>query len=232
MIFDPIYLLLVGPAILFTVWAQYKVKSAYGRYSRIAAASGLTGAQLARDLLDRNNLGSIAVEPVEGELTDHYDPRSKVLRLSQGVYNGRSLAALGVAAHETGHALQDKQGYAPMRIRAGLVPAANFGSQLAPILIIIGVFLLYGRSLFGYLLVQVGIVLFAAAVLFQIVTLPVEFNASNRALAMLSNGGYIQRDEFQATRSVLSAAALTYLAAALVAVMQLIYFISLSRRDE
>lgn len=230
MFFDPLYFILVGPAILLSMYAQYKVKSTFKRYSEVEASSNATGAQVARVLLDRNGLSDITVEPVEGELTDHYDPRSKVLRLSQPIYNGRSLAALGIAAHEAGHAVQDGTGYVPMRIRAGLVPAAGFGSSLAPMLIMIGIVLLYGGAVFGNLLLQVGIVLFAAAVLFQVVTLPVEFNASNRALQMLTGDGFIRSNELAATKKVLSAAALTYLAAALAAVSQLIYFILLSQR--
>lgn len=228
--FDPLYLILVGPAILFTLWAQYKVKSTYAKYAKVEAASGVTGAQLARDLLDKNNLSRVAVEPVGGELSDHYDPKAKVLRLSENIYQGKSIAALGIAAHETGHAIQDKTGYVQMRLRAGLFPAANLGSRLAPILIMIGIFLLYSRLTFGVVAIQVGIVLFAAAVLFQLVTLPVEFNASRRALVMLTDSNYIRADEYKGAKSVLTAAALTYLAAALVAVTQLIYFILLSQR--
>lgn len=228
--FNPLYFILVGPAIIFAMWAQYKVKTAYNRYSQVAASSGLTGSQLARNLLDKNDLQEVSIEQISGELNDHYDPRTKVLRLSPNIYNGRSIAALGVAAHETGHALQDKNGYVPMRFRAGLVPVANLGSRIAPLLIFLGVFLLYSRLVFGNVMLQVGIVLFAGAVLFQLITLPVEFNASSRALAMITDGGYIQNDEYQAAKKVLSAAALTYLAAALAAVMQLIYFILLSQR--
>ena len=230
MFFDPMYFVIVGPAIILSLWAQYKVKSSYKRFSQVASSSGLSGADVARRLLDRNNLSDIRVEPVEGELTDHYDPKARVIRLSQGIYNGRSLAALGIAAHETGHAVQDKTGYAPMRIRAGLVPATSFGSRLAPIIIMLGVFLMYSQIIFGNLLVGLGIVLFAAVVIFQLVTLPVEFNASSRALKMLTGGGFISDSEYPAARSVLSAAALTYLAAALAAVTQLIYFIMLSQR--
>ncbi|HEX21391.1 MAG TPA: zinc metallopeptidase [Actinobacteria bacterium] len=231
MFFDPLYFIIVGPAILLTLWAQYKVKSAYKKYSQITASAGITGAELARRLLDGNNLSQVAVEPVGGELSDHYDPKAKVLRLSQGIYQGKSIAALSIAAHETGHAVQDKTGYIQMRLRAGLVPAANLGSRMAPILIIIGFFLIYSLPTIGVLAMEVGIVLFAAAVLFQLVTLPVEFNASRRALAMLTNGNYVRPEEYKGAKSVLTAAALTYVAAALAAITQLIYFILLSRRS-
>lgn len=230
MFLDPRYFIIVGPAIIFSMWAQYKVKNSYRRYSKVAASSGLSGSELARMLLDRNGLNDVAVEPIAGELTDNYDPRMKVLRLSNDIYSGRSLAALGVAAHETGHALQDKGGYLPMRFRSGLVPVASFGSRLAPMLILAGIFLLYSRLLLGNIFLEIGIVLFAVAVLFQLITLPVEFNASSRALAALSGGGYIRREEYDGAKKVLSAAALTYLAAALASIMQLIYFILLSQR--
>lgn len=230
MFLDPLYFILVGPAIILSMYAQYKVNSTFKKYSEVAASSNATGAQVARALLDENGLNDVAIEPIQGELTDHYDPRSKVLRLSQSIFYGHSLAALGVAAHEAGHAVQDGTGYVPMKIRAGLVPAASFGSSLAPMIIIIGIVLLYSGALFGNIFLQIGIVLFAAAVLFQIVTLPVEFNASNRALLMLTGTGFIQNNELAATKKVLNAAALTYLAAALAAIMQLIYFILLSQR--
>lgn len=224
MILDPTYFILVGPALLVAVLAQFMVKSAFRRYSAVQAANGLTGAQLASDMLSRSGVGDVSVEPVQGSLSDHYDPRSRTLRLSADVYGGRSVAAQGVAAHEAGHALQDASGYFPMRIRAGLVPVASIGSNMAFPLIILGVVFRFSG------LIQIGIVVFAAAVLFQIVTLPVEFNASRRALAVLGDGGYLAADEQAGARRVLTAAALTYLAAALAAVMQLVYFVMLGGR--
>ncbi|RJQ54202.1 MAG: zinc metallopeptidase [Actinobacteria bacterium] len=224
MFFDPTYLIMVGPALLLAVWAQYKVKSTFRRYSQQAAANGLTGGELAGRLLASSGKGDVRVEVTQGALSDHYDPRSKTLRLSPDVYSGRSVAAQGVAAHEAGHAMQDAAGYLPMRIRAGLVPVASLGSQLAFPLILIGFFMRASG------LIQLGIIVFAAAVLFQIVTLPVEFNASRRALASLAGGGYLAVEEQAGARKVLTAAALTYVAAALAAVMQLIYFMTLGDR--
>lgn len=225
-----LYLVLMVPAMVLIGWAQYKVKSAYARNSQISAASGMTGARLARDLLDGSGLADVDVQPIAGELTDNYDPRDKVLRLSEGVFDGRSVAAQGIVAHEVGHAVQDARGYVPLKLRASLVPAAQFGSSLGPILVIVGVVLAAGGA-FSQLLIQLGIVFFAAAVVFQIVTLPVEFNASRRALVMLSDGGYLTTDEYPLAKQVLSAAALTYLAATLAAVMQLVYYLLISRRD-
>lgn len=226
MLFDPLYVMLVGPALLLAAWAQYKVSSTFRRYSQVAAANGMSGAQVAADLLARNGLHDVAVEPVGGSLSDHYDPRSRTLKLSREVFEGQTVAAQGVAAHETGHALQDHAGYVPMRIRAGLVPVATIGSQLALPMIIFGFVLRWAG------LIQLGIVVFAAAVVFQIVTLPVEFNASRRALGALADGGYLEADEQVGARKVLTAAALTYLAAALAAVLQLVYFVLLGgRRD-
>jgi len=222
--FDSSYFLYMIPGLVAVMWAQYKVKSAYAKYSKVANSSGVSGAQLARALLDRNSLADVGVEPVAGELTDHYDPRGKILRLSEGIYGGRSVAAAGIVAHEVGHAVQDSKNYVPMKIRAGLVPIAGFGSSLGPILIIAGFFLRFAG------LINLGIIAFAAAVLFQIVTLPVEFNASSRAMKMLSDGGYIYQEEYGPTRQVLSAAAYTYLAATLTSILMLLYYVGLSRR--
>lgn len=229
-LFSPLYWLLVGPAIALVAWSQYKVKKTYRDNSQIPAAAGLAGSQLARALLDRNELTGVSVQPVQGELTDHYDPRGKVLRLSGDIYNGRSVAALGIVAHEVGHAVQDARKYVPLRIRASLVPAASFGSSVGPLLVIAGIIFAAGSSFSG-LLINLGILFFGAAVVFQIVTLPVEFNASRRAMAMLENGGYIAQEEYKPAKQVLNAAALTYLAATLAAIMQLVYYLILSRRN-
>lgn len=209
---------LIIPAFALAIWAQFKVKSTYNRFSEVASRSGMTGAQVARRILDANGLLNVRVEEVEGVLTDHYHPKDKVVRLSQPIYASNSLAALAVAAHETGHAVQDQLGYAPMAIRANLVPVANFGSSLAFPLFFIG-FLFSAKM--GWLM-DLGILFFAGAVLFHIVTLPVEFNASSRAVRILSSGGYLAPDEVQGAKKVLDAAAWTYVAAASMAVMQLI----------
>ncbi len=217
--FDPVYLLFVGPALLLSVAAQMWVKSAFARYSQVTNRRGLTGAQAARVVLDTAGLSGVRIEAARGFLSDHYDPRSRVLRLSPDVYGKPSLAAVGVAAHEAGHALQDAAGYAPLQARSALVPVAQIGSNLAWPLLFIG-FLLQAGSL-----VKFGVVLFSAAVLFQLVTLPVEFNASRRALAALGSTGVLAPDELPGARQVLSAAALTYVAAAVAAVAQLLYFL-------
>ncbi|KLU61022.1 putative neutral zinc metallopeptidase [Peptococcaceae bacterium CEB3] len=226
--YDPTMVLLI-PAILLSIYAQAKISSAYGKYSEIRARSGLSGAQVARAILGGNGLYDVRVEAVAGRLSDHYDPRTKVVSLSQDVYSSNSLAAVAVAAHETGHALQHARGYFPLQLRSTFVPVANFGSSLGPILILVGLFM----PSFG-LLLNVGILFFAFAVLFQLITLPVEFNASHRALAMLSQENLVADDEIRGARSVLSAAALTYVAAALAAVLQLARFLLIAqgrRRD-
>lgn len=217
--FDPTFVLLI-PALILAIWAQTKVRSTYQKYSQVRNRANLTGAQVARRILDSQGLSDIKVEAVEGELTDHYDPRKRVVRLSQGVYNSPSLAALGVAAHETGHALQHKFQYAPMSVRAGLVPVAKFGSTLAIPLFFIGLFI----PSIGWMM-DLGILFFAGAVLFHLVTLPVEFNATARAVKILSGGGYLAPDETNGAQRVLSAAAWTYVAAATMALLQLIRLI-------
>ncbi len=230
--FDPLYLILMAPVLAFTLYAQYRVKSAFRKYSQVAPHSGLTGAQASRRLLDGNNLQDVAIDKVQGNLSDNYDPRARILHLSPEVYEGLSLAALGVAAHEAGHAMQDARGYWPMRLRAGLVPAANFGSQMAIPLFFVGLLVVgWFHSSAGYLIMNIGIAVFAIAVLFQIVTLPVEFNASRRAMAQLAESGIISDDEYRPTRKVLSAAALTYVAAAASAVVTLLYLILRGRND-
>ncbi len=222
-------IILVLPGLILAMYAQAKVKSTFARYSRVAASRGITGAEVARGILRSQGLDDVNVEMVAGTLTDHYDPRTKVVRLSSSVYNGSSLASLGVAAHETGHAIQHDQGYLPLNIRHSLVPIANFGSNLAFPLFFIGLFLASPG------LLRAGIYLFAAVVAFQLVTLPVEFNASSRAMAILEGNGYVTGRELEGTRSVLNAAALTYVAAALVGILNLLRLLVLSgilRRDE
>ncbi len=218
--FDSTMILLI-PAIALTLYAQYKVKSAFSQMSKVRSSSGLTGAMVAKQLLHQNNINDVTVEPVAGSLTDHYDSRTKKLRLSEDVYNSSSLAAIGVAAHETGHAIQHKMAYIPLNIRQSIFPVANLGSSL-------GIPLFIGGLIFSIpVLLDLGILIFAGAVLFHIVTLPVEFNASSRALAQLSSGGYLRGDEINGARRVLNAAALTYVASAAMAVLQLIRLILL-----
>jgi Zn-dependent membrane protease YugP len=210
-------MIMILPALALAMWAQFKVKRTYQKYSEIASRSALTGQQVARRILDANGLNNVQVEPIAGQLTDHYHPQDKMVRLSEGIYGSNSLAALAVAAHECGHAVQDQVGYKPMNIRAALVPVANFGSTLAFPLFLVGMFV----SSISWLM-DVGIAFFAASVLFHLVTLPVEFDASARAVKILSGGGYLAPDEVAGSKAVLDAAAWTYVAAATMSVLQLV----------
>ena len=217
------FLLLIGAIILGFI-AQGWVSSAFKKYSKVPTANGMGGAQAARRILDMNGLRDVTIEMTQGRLSDHYDPKAKVLRLSPEVYKGASLAAVGVAAHESGHAIQDSKGYLPMKARQAVFPLANIGSQMLwPM--ILGGFVLGFRPL-----IWVGIVLYSFAVLFSIFTLPVEFDASRRALGLLQEGGILAPQEIEGSRRVLTAAAMTYVAATLVAVLQLIRLIAMSRR--
>lgn len=222
MYFDPLYFVFLIPGMLIAGFASMKVKAAFNKYSRIGASSGLTGAQVARTILDRNGLSDIAVERVQGHLSDHYDPSKRVLRLSPQVHDSYSIAAQGIAAHEAGHALQHKEQYAPLTLRSALVPVASFGSRVSWILIMIGMFMAYSGG--GMLIAKLGVLLFATTVAFTFVTLPVEFNASTRAKAILTNQGFIHANEQEGINAVLNAAALTYVAGAVSAVLQLLYF--------
>jgi len=210
------YFIYLAIIILIPIYAQMKVKSTYKKYSKVSASSGMSGAETARAILDQNGLFNVRVEETPGMLSDHYDPRDKTVRLSSDNYHGHSVAGVAVAAHEVGHAIQDKEAYAFLRFRHALVPVANFGSNISWILILIGML----ASIPGLLLA--GIVFMAAAVLFQVITLPVEFNASSRAMDQLVSVGVIRNDEERETKKVLSAAAMTYVAAALVAVLELV----------
>lgn len=203
------YLWLILPALVLTVWAQFKVKSTFKKYSQYSVGDGMTGESVSRMILDTNGI-SLPIEAVDGELTDHYDPRSNVIRLSRPVYGVNSISAIGVAAHETGHALQYAENYAPIRFRMALVPVTNFAAGISPYLIMIG--LIAGLQSLSY----VGIAFFSVAVLFQLVTLPVEFNASTRAVAALSQSGRFTDEELKGVKKVLFAAAMTYVAALLV----------------
>ena len=219
--YDPTYMLIVISA-LISLFAQFLVNSRFSKYSRVRSRSGMTGAQAAERILQSQGIYDVAIQRVSGKLTDHYDPRNKTLNLSDAVYASTSVAAVGVAAHECGHAIQHARGYAPLSFRSALVPVANIGSQLSWLFIILGIF--FGGS---HTLIMVGILMFSAAVLFQLVTLPVEFNASGRALKLLSETGILEKDEVSDTRKVLSAAALTYVAAATTAVLQLLRLLRL-----
>jgi Zn-dependent membrane protease YugP len=234
-IFDPTMLLLL-PALALAIWAQMKVKSNYARFSRVGTRSGLTGGDVARRILRDAGIGSshslgfgdttsCSVESVPGQLTDHYDPRSRTVRLSQDVYHGRSVAALGIAAHEVGHAIQHARTYSPLMVRNIIYPVCSIGSTLAFPLFVIG--LLVPVTL-GQTLMHAAIILFSVAVFFTVLTLPVEFNASRRALTALSNGGYLTTEELAGARKVLSAAALTYVAATAMAVLQLLRMVLLA----
>lgn len=230
MFFDPLYILFVAPAMILAIWAQFKVKSAYQKYSQVPMRRRMTGAQVARYLLDANGLSHVPVEPVPGNLTDHYDPRTHTLRLSQGVYQNDSIAAAGIAAHEVGHALQHGKGYFPLFLRSYMYPVASLGTNMAYILFFIGLILTASAPALGQGMITLGILLFTAYVAFSVVTLPVEFNASSRALHALEGFGYLDREEIKGARKVLNAAALTYIAAAAMALMQLFYMLSRSRR--
>lgn len=213
--FDPTFILLI-PALILALYAQQKVHSTFARFSRVPARAGRTGAQVARELLYHAGLRDVPVEMTRGSLSDHYDPRARVMRLSPEVYNGTSIAALAVAAHETGHAIQHAGNYLPLTVRNGLFPVASFGSQAAFPLFLLG--LILGAEP----LLTLGIWLFVAALAFQVITLPVEFDASGRAMRLLAAGGYLDTDEVPKAKSVLDAAALTYVAAVAVSLMHLI----------
>lgn len=226
---DPKYFLFIGPAILLAMWAQFRIKSAYAQASRRAAASGMSGAETAAEILAANGIRDVKIEAANSFLGDHYDPRHKVLRLSPEVHQGRSLASLGIAAHEVGHAIQHAQHYGPLAIRNGLVPLASVGSNISVLLVILGLVLSLQP------LAIVGLILFGVVVVFQLVNLPVEFNASSRAREILLNRHMITPEEDVVVGKVLSAAAMTYVAATITAVMTLLYYASLvfsgQRRD-
>ena len=217
--FDWTFLLLV-PGMIVAAYAQFQVSSAYKAYSKVRTKNGITGAEVARTLLDSNGLSTIGIEGVAGNLTDHYDPRSKVMRLSQGVGQQASIAAVGIAAHETGHAIQDKEGYGPLRFRNFMVPITGFASNLAWPLFFLGFF--FAQTSWGFALMDLGIVLFSLALLFNIITLPVEFNASKRAVEALMDNHLILPGEEIGVKKVLRAAALTYVAAALMSLLTLL----------
>lgn len=214
------YLIFILPALILSIYAQFKVKNTFSKYSQVRSARGITGAEAASTLLRRNGLaGQVSIEEVAGSLSDHYDPQAKVLRLSQDVYGSNSIAAIGVAAHEVGHAIQHSEQYGPLELRHKLVPVTNFASSASFPILLLGLFLNIADLIF------VGIILFSAVVVFHLVTLPVEFNASNRAVGQLVEAGVISNDETPMVKKVLGAAALTYVAATLSAIANLLYYV-------
>lgn len=233
MYFDWTYIILVMPAVLLSMWASANVKSSYARYSRQFNSRGITGAQAARRVLDANGLYHVAIERVGGELSDHFDPQSNIVRLSEGVYDSTSTAAVGVACHEVGHAIQYAVNYAPVKIRTALVPITNLGAQLS-VPLIIGGFILAGFAPRLLMLSYLGVACFGLSALFQFITLPTEFNASRRAVQTIEGMGLLQHEELDGAKKVLRAAALTYVAALAVSLMQLLRFIIMvsgRRRD-
>ena len=222
--FDELYLFLVLPTIIFSLWAQYKVSSSFKKYSKQRSARGLTGADAAQTVLNDARVSGVRIERVSGRLSDHFDPRANVIRLSDSVYDSPSVAAVGVAAHEAGHAIQYANAYFPMKIRSAIIPVTNIGSKLAIPLVLIGLFF----DMTG--LINIGILLFGVVVLFQLITLPVEFNASRRAITILESSGLLVKEEIPASKKVLTAAALTYVAALAVSLAQLIRLMAIAGR--
>lgn len=216
--FDPMYFVFLAPGMLLAAWAKWRVSSAYAQGSQILSNRNLTGAQAAQAIMDAEGVSGVTIEPIRGQLTDHYDPRGKVLRLSEGVYGSTSLAALGIAAHEVGHAIQDAHKYTPLVVRNLIVPVAGFGSQAAFIVMIAGALLNMTNLVF------IGVGLFSTVVVFQLVNLPVEFDASRRARAALAMTGMVSPDEDQTVGKVLNAAAMTYVAATLTSILTLLYY--------
>jgi Zn-dependent membrane protease YugP len=226
MMFNLNYLLWIAPALLLAFWAQMRVRSTYAQASQVPAR--LSGAAAARHILDAAGLHHVAIEPVHGQLTDHYDPRDKVLRLSEGVYGSNSAAAVGIAAHEAGHALQDAKQYAPLMIRNLAVPAANFGGSIGMLLIMVGAGMMYSGVAAGLPMLWAGIIGFGCVAAFQIINLPVEFDASNRAKALLVQYGIVGNQEMVYVNNVLNAAAWTYVAATLQSVLTVLYYVTLA----
>jgi Zn-dependent membrane protease YugP len=225
MFFDPLYWLVIGVGIAISLWAQFKVKGTFAKFSQFATRSNMTGAEVARKIMNDNGIRDVRVEPVSGHLSDHYDPRNKVLRLSEPIYASNSMAAFGVAAHEVGHAIQHAQGYAPLQFRSAWVPVANLGGGLST-LVIMGAFFLGGAATsMGQTLAWLGILMFATTTVFTLVTLPVEFDASRRALVTLERGGYCTSEELTGAKKVLDAAALTYVAAFVTSLLTLVYWL-------
>lgn len=231
--FDLTYLILVMPFVILSIWASTNVNSTFKRYSKVYSRRGLTGAQAAEQVLRNNGIYNVAIEKVSGNLTDHYDPKANVIRLSDTVYSNTSAAAIGVACHEAGHAVQYAQNYGPIKLRAAIIPVTNIGSMLAMPLIMLGLVLNFMTE-FSYTFVYIGIGCFGLSLLFQLITLPVEFNASHRAVAAISGAGLLDQQELDGAKKTLRAAALTYVAAAAVSLMQLLRLLLIfgGRRDD
>ena len=223
--FDPVYLMFIIPALLLSLWASFRTRSAFKKYSQVRTMRGLTGAQAAKAMLDRAGIYDVQVVATHGMLTDHYNPTNKTLALSEGVYASNSVAAVGVACHEAGHAIQHAEGYKPMWLRSVLVPTANIGSSIGYIVMMVGLFMVYAGSQMGPGVVLLGAALFSLVLAFQVVTLPVEFDASNRAKKLALANGIIFEQERQGMDRVLNAAALTYVAAVISTLMTLLYFL-------
>jgi Zn-dependent membrane protease YugP len=223
MFFDPLYWIVIGAGMLLSLWASSVTKSRFAKYSRLGTRSQMTGAEVARAILRDNQIEGVTVEPVRGSLTDHYDPRSRTLRLSEAVYGGRSMAAFGIAAHEVGHAIQHARGYAMLQFRSWWVPVANLGSGISMFVIIAAFFMGGAATAMGSTLAWLGIALFATTTVFTLVTLPVEFDASRRALACL-RGHYVTEAEYDGAKKVLTAAAMTYVAAFVTSLLTLLYW--------
>lgn len=218
------YLLYMAPVILLSMWAQFMVSSSFKKYSKVASRKGITGREAAEMILNRNGINDVSIDRIAGNLTDHFDPRTNRISLSEAVYNATSVAAIGIAAHEAGHVVQHKTGYAFIKLRMAILPVCNIGSKVGPLLIILGLVLSSLQMFWA------GIILFGAVAVFQLVTLPVEFNASSRAVAILESSGTLDSDELRGAKKVLSAAAITYVAALLTSLMQILYYISRANR--
>lgn len=218
MLFDPLYLIIMGVGFVLSLAAQAWVKASVSKWSDVATSKGMTGRDVAQAILRREGIGDVTIEPVQGFLSDHYDPSSRTLRLSPDIYNGRSVAAAGIAAHEVGHAIQHKEGYWPMKVRQKMVPVANIGTNLGMIMVVLGLIVGFAG------LAKLGVLLFGGFVLFTLVTLPVEFDASRRAHRILVDGAMVRGEEAKGVASVLTAAAATYVASAVTAILQLVYF--------
>jgi Zn-dependent membrane protease YugP len=224
MFFDPMYWLVIGAGMILSLWASMKTKGTFHKYSQYTTQSRMTGAQVAQAILRDANISDVKIEPIRGNLTDHYDPRTRTLRLSEGVYGSTSMSAAGVAAHEVGHAIQHAQNYAPLKFRSAWVPVANLGGGISIFVLIAAAMLGGAQSVLGSKVALLGVVLFATTTVFTLVTLPVEFDASKRALATLNRGGYLTREELSGAKSVLDAAAMTYVAAFITSALTLFYW--------
>jgi len=224
MFFDPLYWVIIGVGMILSLWASAKTKGAFAKYSKQRTRSGMTGADVAAAILRDNNVNDVSIEPVKGTLTDHYDPRTKTLRLSEPVYGSNSMAAAGVAAHEVGHAIQHAHGYVPLKFRSAWVPVARFGGGLSMVMLFLAFFMGGVQTVTGSNLAMLGVILFGTTTVFTLITLPVEFDASKRALATLQRGSYLAPDEMRGAKSVLDAAALTCVAAFITSVLTLLYW--------